>query len=58
VEAFIQALLEAEDNTPTERVRPYDVQKIISTLKLGKVCGLDGIPNECLRHLLRRTLFT
>jgi hypothetical protein len=53
VEACVQALLEAEDNTATERVRPYDVQHIIRTLNLRKACGLDGIPNECLRHLPR-----
>jgi hypothetical protein len=23
---------------------------------LGKVCGIDGIPNECLRHLPKRSL--
>jgi hypothetical protein len=23
-------------------------------LKLRKACGIDGIPNECLRHLTRR----
>jgi hypothetical protein len=25
-------------------------------LKLIKACGIDGIPNECLRHLPRRPL--
>jgi hypothetical protein len=25
-------------------------------LKLRKACGIDGIPNECLRHLPRRPL--
>jgi hypothetical protein len=25
-------------------------------LKLNKACGIDGIPNECLRHLPRRPL--
>jgi hypothetical protein len=56
VEAYVQALLEAEDNTATERVRPCDVQKIIRYLKLRKTWGL-GIPNKCLRHLPRRPLF-
>jgi len=56
VEASVRALLDTEDNTPTERVRPCDVQKIIRTLKLEKACGLDGIPNEYLRHLPRRPL--
>jgi hypothetical protein len=31
-------------------------QRPAQTLKLGKACGFDGIPNECLRHLPRRTL--
>jgi hypothetical protein len=38
-----------------ERVRPCDLQKLINLLKL-KACGIDGIPNECLRHLPRRPL--
>jgi hypothetical protein len=25
-------------------------------LKKGQACGIDGIPNECLRHLPRRPL--
>jgi len=56
VEACVQALPDAEDNTATESVRPCEVQKIIRTLYLGKTCGLDGIPKECLRHLPKRPL--
>jgi hypothetical protein len=26
------------------------------SLKLRKACGIDGIPNECLRHITRRPL--
>jgi hypothetical protein len=37
-------------------LRHYDVQKLISSLKLRKACGNDGIPNEFLRHLPRRQL--
>jgi hypothetical protein len=37
-------------------VRPCDVQKLAKTLKLRKACGIDGIPNECLRHLPRKPL--
>jgi hypothetical protein len=51
VEARVQALLEAVGDSPQERVRPCDVQNILKTLKLKKACGIDGIPNECLRHL-------
>jgi hypothetical protein len=28
----------------------------VQSLKLGKACGSDGIPNECLQHLSRRLL--
>jgi hypothetical protein len=56
VDARVQALLETVDDSPPERVRPCDVQKIIKALKLKKSCGIDGIPNECLRHIPRRPL--
>jgi hypothetical protein len=56
VEARVQALLEAEDNDPPQKIRPCDLMKIISSLKLRKACGIDGVPNECLRHLPRRSL--
>jgi hypothetical protein len=46
------ALLEAV-NSPHERVRSYDVQNLINSLKLSKACGRDAIPYECLRHLRR-----
>jgi hypothetical protein len=58
VEARVQALLETVDDSPAERVRPSDLQKIIKALKLKKACGIDGIPNECLRHLPRRPGYT
>jgi hypothetical protein len=35
------------------KVRPSDIHKLLNSLKLRKVSGLDGIPNECLRHLPR-----
>jgi len=54
VETCVQALLEVEDDTVTERVRPCDKQKLIHPLNLGKVYVTDGIPRECLRHLPRR----
>jgi hypothetical protein len=37
-------------------LRPCDLQKWLNLLKLKKACGIDGIPNECLRHLPRRPL--
>jgi hypothetical protein len=51
-EVRVQALLEAVDNNTPERIR----QKLIISLKLRKSCGIDGIPNECLRHIPRRPL--
>jgi hypothetical protein len=56
VEARVQALLKSVDNSPPERVRPCDVQKLAKTLKLRKACGINDIPNECLRHLPRKPL--
>jgi hypothetical protein len=56
VGAKVQALLETVENNPPQRIRPGDVQKVIKSFKLRKACGIDGIPNECLRHLPRRTL--
>jgi hypothetical protein len=56
VEARVQALLEAADNNPQQRIRPCDLQKLLNSLKLKKACGIDGIPNECLMHLARRPL--
>jgi hypothetical protein len=56
VEARVQALLEATDNKPPKRIRPCDLQKLSNSLKLRKACGIDGIPNECLRRLPRRPL--
>jgi hypothetical protein len=57
MEARVQALLDTVDNDPFRRIRPCDLQKLINSLKLKKVFGIDGIPNECLRHLPRRPLF-
>jgi hypothetical protein len=56
VEAKVQALLETVDKNPPQRIRPCDVQKLIKFLKLRRACGIDVIPNECLRHLPRRPL--
>jgi hypothetical protein len=56
VEAGFQALLEAVDSNPPERIRPCDLWKLLNSLKLKKACVIDGIPNECLRHLPKRPL--
>jgi hypothetical protein len=39
-----------------KKVRPCIVHKLTNLLKLGKVCGLDGISNDFLRHLPKRPL--
>jgi hypothetical protein len=54
VKARVQALLKAADSDPPERIRHCDLQKLLNSLKLKKACGIDGIPNECLRYLPRR----
>jgi hypothetical protein len=56
VEAGVQALFKAAHNDPPEKIRPCDLLKLIPSLKLRKASGIDGIPNECLRHLPRRPL--
>jgi hypothetical protein len=53
---FSPSMFEALHDTPLEKVRTYNIQKLINSLKLWKVCGTDGIPNECLRYLPRRPL--
>jgi hypothetical protein len=55
VEARVQDLLQAVDIDPPKRIRPCDLQKLIESLKLRKACGIDGIPNECLRQLPKTT---
>jgi hypothetical protein len=56
VEARVESLLEAVKNKFPERIRPCDLQKLISSLKLRKSCEFYSIPNECLRHLPRGLL--
>jgi hypothetical protein len=56
VDTTIQALLSSVDDTSLRKVRPCDIHKFANSLKLRKACGLDGIPNEWLRHLPRRPL--
>jgi hypothetical protein len=56
VEARVQALLEGIHKKPPKRIRPSDLQKLFNSLKFRKSCGIDGIPNECVRNLPRRPL--
>jgi hypothetical protein len=56
VEAQVEALLATADEDTSVNFRPCDVTKETQTLTLGKAYGFDGIPNECLWDLPRRTL--
>jgi hypothetical protein len=56
VETRVQALLTSVDDTLLAKVRPCDKHKLLNSLKLRQTYGLDGNPNECLRHLPRRPL--
>jgi hypothetical protein len=49
VETRAQAVLASVDDTPLDKVRPNDMHKLANSLKLRTGCGLDGIPNNCLR---------
>jgi hypothetical protein len=46
VEARVQALLEDLDNSPPQRIRSCDLQKLINSLKLRITCRIDGIPHK------------
>jgi hypothetical protein len=56
VETTVQALLASISGTPLGKVRSCDIHNLADSLKLRNACGLDGIPNECLRDLPRRPL--
>jgi hypothetical protein len=51
LEAQAEALLATFDEDDPVNFRPCDVSKEIQSLKLGKACGFDGIPNRSLVHL-------
>jgi hypothetical protein len=53
VETKVQDLLVCRRH-PLVKVRPYDVHKLLNTLKMRKVCGLGGTPRKFLVHLPRR----
>jgi hypothetical protein len=56
VEARVQDLLEAVDNSPPERIRPCDLQKLINFLKLERPAKLMVFQTECFRRLPRQPL--
>jgi hypothetical protein len=56
VEAEVHAPLATVDGEPLVKFRTCGVSKEIHSLRLGKACGFDGIPNVCLKHFLRRAL--
>jgi hypothetical protein len=47
MEVQVEVLLATVDEDTPLSFRPCDLSKEIKSLKLGKVCGFDGIPNEC-----------
>jgi hypothetical protein len=49
-------LLASVGNNQLGKGKPRDIHKLVNSLKLKKPFGLNGIPNECLRHLPRRPL--
>jgi hypothetical protein len=55
VDIRVQALLASVESTPLGKVRPCDIHELVNSLKLRKACGLEGIPNECLKHFPRRS---
>jgi hypothetical protein len=52
----VQNMLASVGDTPLGKVTPCDMYNLANPLKLRKTCGLDGIPNECLRHLPTKPL--
>jgi hypothetical protein len=56
VETTVEALLASVSGTPLGKVRPCDIHNLANSLKLRKACGLDGIPNECLRQSYKKTI--
>jgi hypothetical protein len=36
---------------PPNSVKPCDLPKVITLLKLGMCCGIYGVPNDCLRQI-------
>jgi hypothetical protein len=56
VEAQVKALLATADEDTSINFQLCDVTKQTQSLKLGKAYGFDGIPNESLWHLPKRTL--
>jgi hypothetical protein len=47
----LEATNSAMLNCSPERIRLCHLQKFINFLKLRNIYGIDGFPNECLRHL-------
>jgi hypothetical protein len=56
VEAQVEALLATINKYTPVNFQPCDISKETQSLKLGKACGFDGIPKECIQHLPRRVL--
>jgi hypothetical protein len=52
----LKALLATINEDILVNFLPCDISKEIRSLKLGKTCGFDHIPNECLWYLPRRLI--
>jgi hypothetical protein len=53
VEAKGKPLLATVDEDTPVKFQSCDISKEIKSLKVGKACGFEGIPNERLQHLPR-----
>jgi hypothetical protein len=53
--ASVKDMLTTVDEDIPVKFRPCDVSKETESTKLGKASAFDSNPNECLRHLPRRT---
>jgi hypothetical protein len=51
VQTRVKAVFVSVDDTPLGIVRPCGINKLANSLKFGKFCGFDGIPNCCTRHV-------
>jgi hypothetical protein len=58
VEALVQGLSEAVYDSPPEKGRPCDVQKLIKSLKLGKVAELMAFQTNAIGTLQEGHWFT
>jgi hypothetical protein len=56
VDIQVESLLATVDEDIPVNFQPCDVSKDVHSLKIGKACGFNGIPNEFIGHFPRRPL--